>query len=89
VFNPEALTKESLELAAKQINNLMIEHLAQVHRAYVSAIDGKVSIGLTVDLAPSEEMPNTILVRSKINFVESRVRDEKTGRVTAQQKLDI
>ncbi len=51
--------------------------------------DGKLSIGMSIELAPSDEMPNTIVFRSKINFIESRVRDEKIGRVSAQQKLPM
>jgi len=45
------------------------------------------AIGMTIDLAPSDEMPDAIVVRSKINFIEARVRDEKTSRVSPQQKL--
>lgn len=88
-FNPEKLMSEALALSAKQINNLLLEHLAQIHRAYVQSEDGKLSIGVSIELAPSNEMPNTIVLRSKINFIESRVRDEKTARVTAQEKLGL
>ena len=89
IFDIEKLITETLVCASKQIDQLMALHSAQIHRAYLTAEDAKLSIGITVDLAASDEMPNTIVVRSRINFVESRVRDEKTTRISAQQKLPI
>lgn len=56
-------------------------------RAYLGSEDAKVKIGCSLELAASTEMENTIDFRAKIDFVESRVRDERTGRVSAQQKL--
>ena len=88
-FNLEDLLQEGMVLATKQINNLLIEHRAQVHRAYLQAGSGGISIGVKIDMEPSKEMQNTIVVISHINFVESRVKDAMSGRVSAQHKLPM
>lgn len=85
----ERLIMESLISASKQLNNLMKSHQSEIHRAYLKAEDGKLSIGLTVELAPSEEIVNAIRVVAKINFIESRVKDATMERVSAQQKFPI
>ncbi len=89
LVNWENLIGEALVCGNKEIYNLLASHRPQIHRAYLMSEDGKLSIGMSIELAPSDEMPNTIVFRSKINFIESRVRDEKTGRVSAQQKLPM
>ncbi len=89
LINWENLIGEALVCGNKEIYNLLAAHRPQIHRAYLMSEDGKLSIGMSIDLAPSDELPNAIVFRSKINFIESRVRDEKTGHVSAQQKLPM
>ena len=85
----ERLTTEALVSATTQINKLLATHSTKIHRAYLIAGEGKLSIGLTIELSPSEEMANAIKCTAKINFIESRVKDEITTRVSTQQKLPI
>lgn len=89
VVNWERLVGEALAAGNANVHKLLTEHLPQVYRAYLMSEDRKLSIGISMELAPSDEMPNTIVVRSKINFIESRIRDEKTTRVSAQQPLPL
>ena len=85
----QRLIDESMISAWKQIKQLMALHKAQISTSYLKADDGKLSIGLTVELSPSVEVQDAIKVKVKINFIESRVKDESAERVSLQQKLSI
>lgn len=85
----EKLVERALGKASKQIHDLFAKHKAEIYQAYVASDDGKLSIGLSAKLAPSLEMPDTIVVRCKINFVESRCRDQVTASISMQEKLAL
>lgn len=89
IDNGERIFVESLVSASKQINKLMAIHSDEARKAYIKSDDGKLNIGLSVELSPSEEVQNAIKVKVKINFVESRVKDESMERVSSQQKLPL
>ena len=89
IVNREDLMKHAVARGNKQCHDLLASHIQEVHRAYLSSDDGKLSIGLTIDIAPSNILQDALVVRSKINFVESRVRDEKTSQVDLQCKLPM
>jgi len=79
------LVNEAIAKGIDEAHKLLATHQAQIYRAY--RMNNELSIGMTLELAPSDIMPNAILVRSKINFVESRVKDQKTAQVSAQRPL--
>jgi len=80
----------SLKSAISQINALVLSHEASVEMAYLNSKEDKVSIGLSIELSPSNEKPDTILVKTKINFIESRIKDEMSEQVSNRQgKLNI
>ncbi len=87
--NGEKLIVQSLVSASRQIDALMALHSSEIHRAYVKSTEGKTSIGIAVEMSPSQEMPNAILVKAKINFIESRIKDESQERVSPQQNLPL
>jgi hypothetical protein len=87
--NGQGLIDEALISSWKQMKQLMTIHTAAIKEAYLSSDDGKLSVGLSVELTPSEEIANSIRVKVKINFVESRIKDESMERVSFQQKLPI
>jgi hypothetical protein len=89
VDDGQRLIDESLISAWNQIKSLMALHTTQIRTSYLKSDDGKLSIGLTVEISPSTEVLNAIKVRVKINFIESRIRDESVERVSLQQKLPM
>lgn len=86
--SPDRLVSESLISASKQINTLMAIHKDEVCKAYIKS-DGALSIGIKIELSPSKEVMNAMTVKAKLDFIESRVKDESVERVSAQQELPI
>lgn len=87
--NGQMLIDEALISVWNQVKHLMALHSSQIRMAYHKAEEGKLSIGMTAEISPSEEVMNALKVRVKINFVESRIKDESMERVSLQEKLPI
>lgn len=83
------LINNALLSASRQINAHLATHSLHIHKAYMGSEENKLSIGLTVELSPSEEVADEINVKAKINFIESRVKEESKERVSSQVKMDI
>ena len=85
----ERLIVESLVSASKQINGLLAIYSDKIRKAYLVAEEGKMSIGIGIELSPSDEIADAVKVKAKINFIESRVKDESVARVSAQRNLPL